>query len=135
MRLKYFKWSAGQWIDTWKIGIGSIGGSVGSTNFAFSGTVSIQGRTSNGTWLQALNGTQPAVEYALVNQTNGFTALWGRSGGWMTTFLGAEFGDDGYLWSLNGANVNYNSSAKVVGYQLRTFQYIGDASFAFDSTI
>ena len=95
----------------------------------------MQGRSNDGTWLPTLNGTQRVVEYALINQTHGFTALWGRGGGWMTTLLGAEYGDQGYLWSLNGANVNFNTSAKVVGYQLRTFQYIDDASFAFDSTI
>ena len=96
----------------------------------------MQGRLNDGTWLPRLNASSNVIEYGVTNQTRGYTALWGRAGGWLTDIFGAADSDArDYIWALNGANVNFNTTAKVVGYQLRTFSYIGDASFAFDSTI
>ncbi len=103
-------------------------------SFTFNGAVSVQGRTDDGTWLPKLRASAPAKEYVEVHQEQGFTALWGKAGGWMTNLLGAGAGPDDRddIWALNGANVSLSMRAKVVGYRLRTFSYIGDASFAFE---
>lgn len=102
--------------------------------FNTSGTVSVQGRCNDGTWLPVVNATTTPASYETLNQVGGFRAVWGRAGGWVTNVLGAGSDRDD-LWALNGVNANLTTKAKVVGYQLRTFSYIGDIAFIFDSTI
>ncbi len=47
-----------------------------------------------------------------------------------------QAGDDGDgIFALNGADVFLTSTARVVGYQLQTFEFVGGGSFAFDDSI
>lgn len=94
----------------------------------------MRGLTNEDVWLQTLNGSLNATHYVYTNQTNGYKAIWGRAGGWITNFLGAGGSRDD-IWALNGQNLGLARSAKVVGYKLRTFSLIDDASFAFDETV
>ena len=116
------------------MGVASIVGGVNNKPFNFSGTVSVQGRCNDGTWLPVLNATTIPASFETLNQVDGFRAVWGRAGGWVTSVLGAGSDNDD-LWALNGVNANLTTKAKVVGYQLRTFGYIGDIAFIFDSTV
>ncbi|KAK9818588.1 hypothetical protein WJX74_005686 [Apatococcus lobatus] len=127
--------SKGLFIDTWKIGVAPITFSVGAETRTSTAIVSLAGRSSDGTWLPALNGTQAATAttWMYATQHNGYTALWGRGQGWVTNLLGAG-GNFDDIWTLNSDNLKLPKKSKVTGYRLRTFSHVDDASFEFDQT-
>ena len=114
--------------------MGPVVGVYQGKTFNVSGALSVQGHLNDGTWLPVLSASTTPASYETLNQVTGFTAVWGRAGGWVTNVLGA--GEDGdNMWALNGVNANLTTKAKIVGYQLRKFSYIGDIAFIFDSTV
>ena len=94
-------------------------------------TVSLRGHCSNGTWLEQLGGTVAPREIITRSATEGYTQLSGRSGGWFTSFLEVG-GDCDDPWTRSGIDAGLHRTARVVGYKLQVFAFIGNATFLFE---
>jgi len=112
------------------VGIKTFSAQSGSDSFRIRCLVSLQGKCSNGDWLPELKSQMsPECSRQIVSAT-GFSKLKGRSGGWVTNFLGV--GDDkDSSWTLE-ADPKVKGPCRVAGYQLRTEgDIVGGARFLF----
>ncbi len=122
----------GTYITAWRVGLSRTTCQCGGRVFDISVVVSLSGQTSNGTWLRELSSEATAHEHHLIQEHGGFTELSGRSGGFVTQFLG--HGDDSDpRWDLTSPP-QLPQPCKVVGCQLRFDKgghAVGGARFQF----
>lgn len=107
--------------------------SYGSESCLLTTVVSLQGKCSNDEWLPELHAEILPAHHSYVSNVEGFSALSGRGGGWLTSFLGkGDQTERDDPWELD-APVELARPCKVIGYQLRSCAWVGSARFQYES--
>eukprot|EP00243_Klebsormidium_subtile_P009828 TRINITY_DN503_c0_g1_i3.p1 TRINITY_DN503_c0_g1~~TRINITY_DN503_c0_g1_i3.p1 ORF type:complete len:500 (+),score=57.18 TRINITY_DN503_c0_g1_i3:254-1753(+) len=130
---------AGAFIVQWKVTTRQTDVVYGQETFTLDTVVGIQGKSSSGQWLDVLGTGAGAGDAGagktLPEQPNGFTRVTGRTGGWLTNFMGVGAVRDP-PWEDFGERAGLTPSSRVVGYQMRvTSNYVETARFLFAEPI